>query len=294
MQLSTVLLCSLMSYQLVSPRAVTDFAASYPSWSPDGTRIAFQSNRDGDDLEIYVIELRGGRLTQLTDNDFDDLQPAWSPDGASLVFVSRRDANTEIYRMHADGSMQERLTHYPQQDLHPTFSQRVGRILFNREKGEGRDSTAEIYEMNADGADVEQLTENRFPYTYPSWSPDGSQLLFVQWFPPTSRPGRPNTEISLLARGAKEPTRLTKEPGFDGYPAWSPDGERIAFTSDRLGGRNQLFLMQRDGTAVVALTEQGDVAFARPSWSPDGTKIVCTGDSGQSERLYIIEVPSEP
>ncbi len=75
----------------------------FPAWSPDGTRIAFESDRDGDD-EIFVMKADGTQVRQLTDNDDRDSGPAWSPDGKHIAFVSNRYGNSEIFVMNADGT----------------------------------------------------------------------------------------------------------------------------------------------------------------------------------------------
>lgn len=81
----------------------------WPRWSPDGTRIAFVSGRDGNN-EIYVITADGTGLTRLTDNPKDDIRPSWSPDGQRIAFQTNRDGDYEIYVMGADGSNPTRLT----------------------------------------------------------------------------------------------------------------------------------------------------------------------------------------
>lgn len=78
-------------------------------WSPDGTKIAFTTNRDGDE-EIYVMDSTGANQTNLTNNSAIDEKPVWSPDGSQLLFVTYRDFNSEIYVMNADGSAQTNIT----------------------------------------------------------------------------------------------------------------------------------------------------------------------------------------
>jgi TolB protein len=92
----------------------------FPTWSPDGTQIAFASLRDGN-AEIYVVNADGSRLTNLTQHGGQDFCPAWSPDGRWIAFVSRRDGNREIYVMRADGSAQTRLTDGPSDDYAPIW-----------------------------------------------------------------------------------------------------------------------------------------------------------------------------
>ena len=106
-----------------NPTRLTDNPASdiVPAWSPDGTKIAFASRRDGNP-EVYVMDADGSNPTRLTDNPTFDGVPAWSPDGTKIAFASGRDGNPEVYVMDADGSNQTRLTNYPLSDAVPAWS----------------------------------------------------------------------------------------------------------------------------------------------------------------------------
>jgi hypothetical protein len=88
---------------------------SLPSWSPDGTKIAVASNRDGN-WEIYVVNADGSASQRLTNNPASDLRPRWSPDGTKIAFQTNRDGNQEIYSMNPDGSGQTNLTNNPAND----------------------------------------------------------------------------------------------------------------------------------------------------------------------------------
>jgi Tol biopolymer transport system component len=96
------------------------FADYGPAWSPDGKRIAFESNHDGND-QIYVMDSDGRNIQRLTNNNANDISPVWSPDGTRIAFSSDRDGNSEIYVMNANGSNQTRLTKTAMDNWHPTW-----------------------------------------------------------------------------------------------------------------------------------------------------------------------------
>jgi Tol biopolymer transport system component len=89
-----------------------------PAWSPDGTQIAFRSDRDGSS-DVYVINTDGTGLQDLTDDPAFDWAPSWSPDGSQIAFQTNRDGDWEIYIMNADGTAPTNLTHNPADDQLP-------------------------------------------------------------------------------------------------------------------------------------------------------------------------------
>jgi Tol biopolymer transport system component len=159
------------------PRQLTNHPCPFnvqPTWSPDGTQIAFTSDRDGND-EIYVMavpdgtEADGTGQRRLTHNDADDRYPAWSPDGTQIVFTSRRDGNDEIYVMNADGSAQRRLTNTDANNWWPNWSLDGSQIVF--QSSPIGTWNWNIYIMSADGTNQRQLTDNDAADEYPVWRP---------------------------------------------------------------------------------------------------------------------------
>jgi Tol biopolymer transport system component len=138
-----------------------------PTWSPDGRRIAFVSDRDGD-WEIYVMEADGSLQTNLTRNPADDWVPAWSPDGKRIAYQSDRDGDWEIYDMDVEGDGQRNLTNHPAGDWDPTYSVDGLYIAFMSD----RDGNREVYVLaTADNHKAIRLTDNPVADKNPAWAP---------------------------------------------------------------------------------------------------------------------------
>ena len=250
-----------------------------PSWSPDGKRIAFVSDRDGHfradmpdtpSYEIYVMDADGGSQQNLTNNPHDDRGPAWSPDGKRIVFTSRREKNQdghfnlEIYVMDDDGRNQQNLTNNPNEDRYPSWSPDGKRIVFSsRRDGHFRGNfgiTHEIYVMDADGENQQRLTENRQYDWHPSWSPDGAQIAFVS----DRRGDFENFEIYVMDADGGNQQRLTENRVYDWSPSWSPDAKRITFASER-DGNYEIYVMDADGGNPQNLTNNPH-NDSNPAW----------------------------
>ena len=249
---------------------------SSPSWSPDGTKIAFNSDKDEQNSDIYIMNVDGSNPTRLTDNPADDGDPSWSPDGDRVVFHSNRDGNWEVYTMNADGSDQARLTNEPANDLGPSWSPDGTRILF----GSNRDGNWEIYTMNVDGSNQTRLTENTTDVGAPSWSPDGTKIAFT-----SDRDGNP--EVYVMNEDGSDQIRLTFNSDRDQRPSWSPDGQKIAFASNR-DGNWEIYTMNADGSDQTRLTNE-PARDRWACWSPDGRRIVFESDRNFDMEVYVME-----
>ena len=153
------------------------FGDGYPTWSPDGMKIAFTSTRYAN-VDIYVMNADGIGQTRLTTDAAIDTQPSWSSDGTKIAFASSRSTDwgdLNIYVMNADGTGQTRLTTNTHDDFEPDWSPDGTKIAF----ASFRDDNAEIYVMNADGTGQKRLTTNAVHDSQPSWSPDGMKIAFV-------------------------------------------------------------------------------------------------------------------
>jgi serine/threonine protein kinase/Tol biopolymer transport system component len=227
-----------------------------------GARLAFASNRDGD-YEIFVIEVDGSNLLQLTDNNAADFDPAWSPDGSQIVFASATDGDAEIKIMNADGSNPQPITANGADDTDPAWSPDGELIAFSSD----RDGDFEIYVMRPDGSDERQLTFNSVNDYTPSWSPSGARIAYY------SKSGG-NSDLYVLDAIGGQPYQLTTTSELERWPDWSPDGLRIVYTS-AVGlpeGSRAVFVIDLAGGEPIQLTP-GENCDDDPVWSLDGTRI---------------------
>ena len=261
-------------------------------------RIAFASDREGN-YEIYVMTADGGDLRRLTNNRATDHSPSWSPDGKRIVFMSARDGHIdanhgsptfEIYVMAADGGNPQNLTNNPHYDMSPSWSPDGKQIAFASD----RDGNYEIYVMAADGGNPQNLTNNPNGDWDPSWSPDGERIVFS-----ARRDGHFENELVLTSEiyvmdaDGGNPQRLTENRKNERYPVWAPDGNRIAFASDRKGDLQnfEIYVMDADGGNEQRLTENR-IHDRYPSWSPDGKRIAFSSEKDgnwESLEIYVMD-----
>jgi len=247
-----------------------------PTWSPDGSRIVFESGGHGSLYDLYTMNADGTDVERLTFTDEDEMGPSWSPDGGMIIFCTNRDGdsdNYELYTMNADGTNQTRLTNTPAfSDQAPSWSPNGEKILFTSLRNDNFD----LYTMNADGTNEVRLTDNPTFDEMASWSPDGSKIVFE-----SDRDG--DNEIYTMNADGTNQTPLTSNPATDYEPGWSPDGSKIVFVSNR-DGNLELYTMNADGTNQTRLTNTPLNYEAKASWKY-GSSITVTGPNG-GETLY--------
>lgn len=227
-----------------------------PAWSPDGTQIAFTSQRDGNQ-EIYVMNADGRNQQRLTFDNAKDVFPTWSPDGTQLAFYSDRSGQDDIYTMDANGSNVRRLTYDGSWNQNPAWSPNGYSIAF----GSDRDNVAAIYTINVQSGNITLLTPPSLECYLPAWSPDGTQIAFYAGDDKTA-------EIYLMNANGSNLRAITHNDVPDYAPAWSPDGQWLTFHSQRTSGDNrEIFIMRVDGNDVHQITESpADDRW--PEWQP--------------------------
>ncbi len=265
--------------------------------------IAFVSDRDGDDYEVYTMNPDGSRVQQITDNDTADWYPAWSPDAAYLALGASMDGEDyEIVIMEADGANPSQITDNTFSDLDPawasaeTASESGGppappgaggmadaRLVFVSE----RDGDQDIYLMESPDDEARALTDNATPDKDPVWAPDGMSVFYA------GEDADGDFEIYVLALDdpGAAPRALTDNDAEDEEPAVSPTGRYVAFSSDREGSYD-IYVLDIYTQSVRRLTEDPGYDIS-PAWSPKGEQIVFSSDRDGDYEIYVMDADGE-
>ena len=235
------------------------WADIHPDWSPDGTKIAFVSNRDGVAPEIHVMDTDGMNLIRLTDGQGRKWHPAWSPDGKKIAF-SVDHGRDYIAVIDADGKNREKLE---DRARCPSWSLDGKQIAFVSAIDDGH----EIYVKGVGGQERKRVTHDFVAKLNPSFSPDGRRIAY------DAHPDGVG-HIYVVGADGRNRVMLTHNQQWHGDPAWSPDGRTIAYNV--LNGiwpgnfRATIHLMASNGRYIRQLSDGGNAIDFQPDISPLG------------------------
>ena len=245
--------------------ANTPVVGDYPSFSPDGTKIAFHSAPNAwvtpNPSNIWIMNSDGTNLHQLTTSN-GDFTPVYSPDGTKIAFTSNRTGQFQVWVMNADGTNQVNISSSSTVDALPSWSPDGTKIAFERGP---INSVWKIWKMNPDGSAQTQVTSDPGNEERPTWSPDGTMIAF-------SSNVNGNKDIYKVLAAGGPSVRLTTSTAADTDPAWAPDNSAIAFVSNA-GGTANIWAVAPDGANLTQLTTTGG---GQPAYSKDQGETIRT------------------
>ncbi len=283
-------------------QAMTATAAARPTTDPlealsiNGGRVVFYAARNGDDSELFLLDLSTGLELQLTDNDAEDVYPAVSPDGAQVVFMSDRDGDYELFVLDlacagaddvpdACQAGTRQITANAVEDRTPAWTPDGSAILFASDIN--FNGQHDLYRITPEGEDLSRLTESETRDGHPSMSPDGRYIVYQAWDPDDPETG---AIMRLNVRSGLVET-LFDGPDNDWSPSYRPDGQVISFLR-RGEGRAALWVMDADGGDARQVYDGPGYDWAN-AWSADGRLLTFTSDESGAMEVYLVSPGGE-
>ena len=224
-----------------------------PTWSPDGSRLAYVSFENKKPV-IFVHSLASGKRQAVANFKGSNSAPAWSPDGRRLAIVLTKDGGSQLYTINADGSGVQRLTSSAGIDTEPRFAPDGSAIYFTSDRG----GSPQIYRASVDGGGAQRVTFEGSYNVSPRPSPDGKSLAFI-----SRREGR--FQLAVMDLASRQVQVLT-DSHKDESPSFAPNGRMILIATE-MGGRGVLSAVSSDGRIKQRLSiSAGDVR--EPAWGP--------------------------
>ena len=263
--------------------------AIMPSWSPNGKRIAFWFIGNGKPGEIATISADGGEPEIITNDNFSDWNPVWSPDGKYVYYASDRGGNMNFWRISADENtgqilgVPESVATPSKYCRHIAFSRNGKQIAYIRYESKSNLQTLSFDEKAEKIIGQPNfITRGNREITHPRLSPNGEEYV-VRTLNQT------NEDLSIVSKDGTIWRNLTNDFFIDRNPAWSPDGKKIFFSSNR-SGKQQIWSINHDGTNPQQITFEENIGAVFPVVSPDGSSLAYNKQIDKIQTPIILDL----
>lgn len=261
----------------------SDVNMYHPAASPSGQQIAFVQDGNGDEADfsqIYIMNLDGSDVQQVTSAEGFHREPAWSPDGDNIAFAGTRDGVANIYVMNIATGEETQITDSDAVDSAPEWSPNGEQLLF----ANNADGDSEIFVMDADGNNITQLTDNQTFDYFAEWSPDGEQILYA-----SVHEGQ--TQIFVMNADGSNPRQVTESEFGASYPAWLSDNT-IVYT-EFFDNDAEIFSLNLESNEANNLSNNAALNEGFATTTADGSiiyrgRITSTLDTGDSNDLLLV------
>ncbi|MFH1066553.1 MAG: biopolymer transporter Tol [bacterium] len=234
------------------------------------TRVAFISSSTGS-KEVYVMDIDGSNVVQLTNDKSISLGPKWSPNGKEIAYTSYCKNFPDVWIINLATSRRKRVAFFPGLNAQPAFSPDGETIALTLSK----DGNTELYMLPVSGGSPTRLTQTRGTEASPTWSPAGDQIAFVS-------DDRGSIQLFAISSKGRPMKKIDTNSFYTTEPDWSPDGKMMAY-STRIGGQFQIAVTSLETGKQMILTSYGN--NETPSWTRDSRHLVYARDGN----LYLLD-----
>jgi len=240
------------------------------------SKIVFVNNSTGF-KELYIVDYDGFNLRRLTKDNKINILPKWSPDGKQIIYTSYLYNNPDLFLLNLINNKRSVISKYQGLNVTGSFSPDGKKVLLTLSRGRHPN----LYMINISGEILQRITDNICIDTSPSFSPNGQEIVFI-----SDRPGYPQLYIMNINEGNM---RRLSTNAFCDSPAWSPRGDKIAFTMKQTKGNYDIYVYDLPTAKITKLTNS-QKNNENPTWSPDGRFLTFYSNRSGRGEIYVMAI----